>query len=367
MEETINIIDLFCGAGGFSQGFKLAGYDIKIGIDFDKNVGETFSRNHENTLFLHEDISSITGKHIIDKLDKGTKIDCIIGGPPCQGFSVVGNRDIDDPRNKLYKNFIQIVDDIRPKVFVMENVSGLLTMAKGTVIKQIEEDFNRLDYHVSYRVMNASEYGIPQNRKRVIFIGLRKDLGVIPSFPEPLFTERKVTIGDTLLDLPQDDSTDTTRYISQPQNAYQALMRKTITIEDFYNEVYDLNNALLINNTIYNHNIEYFTQHKINKMIEHKERHLRKGSGFGMRFFSYDKVGYTLTSHFQSNYEMLHPIQDRPRFFTVREGARIQGYMDDYIFYGGKTSIAKQIGNSVPVLLSYCIARHIKNIFKTIR
>ena len=172
-------IDLFSGCGGMSLGFKMAGFNSIFASDVDENAGKTFMRNFPETPFQVADICQIT-KNDVDKITGGVIPDIIVGGPPCQGFSLANKRRNtikDDPRNKLFYQFVKFIDWYSPKAFVMENVKGLLSMQKGQVIKTIIEEFTNAGagYNVEYKVLRASDFGVPQMRERVIVIGIRKD------------------------------------------------------------------------------------------------------------------------------------------------------------------------------------------------
>lgn len=163
-------IDLFCGCGGFSYGFQQAGFDMVLGIDMWKDATVTYQHNFPNACVINDDITNISEDDILSRLGMNADdIDVIIGGPPCQGFSVSGKRMIDDPRNKLYKSFVGLVDQIRPKVFVMENVPGLIRLFGGKVKEQVLNDFSSLGYRVKVQQLSSDDYGVPQQRKRVFF------------------------------------------------------------------------------------------------------------------------------------------------------------------------------------------------------
>jgi DNA (cytosine-5)-methyltransferase 1 len=172
MKNKPTVIDLFCGCGGLSYGFIEAGYDVLLGIDHWKDAIVTFENTHKNAKGLVADLFTETPKDISKKT--GIKnVDIIIGGPPCQGFSIAGKRIIDDERNQLYKSFVRFVKHYQPKVFLMENVPNIVSMGKGVVKNSIIEDFEKLGYTVVYKVLLASDFGVPQNRKRAFFIGTK--------------------------------------------------------------------------------------------------------------------------------------------------------------------------------------------------
>jgi DNA (cytosine-5)-methyltransferase 1 len=179
------VIDLFCGCGGLSYGFIEAGYEVLLGIDHWQDAIKTFEHNHKGSKGLVADLFNETPKEISKKTGI-KKADLIIGGPPCQGFSIAGKRIIDDERNKLYKSFVSFVEFYKPKVFLMENVPNIVSMGKGVVKDSIIEDFKKLGYNVVYKVLLASEFGVPQNRKRALFIGTKgKQVFKFPEIKNP--------------------------------------------------------------------------------------------------------------------------------------------------------------------------------------
>lgn len=187
--KKLNVIDLFCGCGGFSKGFEEAGYNICFGIDMWADAVVTYQKNFPEASVLNEDITKISGRDILERTGlSSNEVDVIIGGPPCQGFSVSGKRMIDDERNSLYKSYVQIVSEIKPKVFVMENVPGLVRLFHGKVAEWVQEDFEAIGYTVRMQILSADNYGVPQQRKRVFFVGVREDLserGIEFRYPIP--------------------------------------------------------------------------------------------------------------------------------------------------------------------------------------
>ena len=203
----MNVLDLFCGCGGFSKGFEEAGFTIKLGIDIWEDAVKTYRLNFPKAATITEDITKLDYKDLLEAASVSKdNVDVIIGGPPCQGFSVSGKRLLDDPRNILYKSFVRMVEGIQPKVFVMENVPGIVKLFNGQVKEQVIEDFSALGYRVSMKQLTASDYGVPQARKRVFFVGINKEkIGDIEfHFPDEICGDEKkpyVTCKDALSDL----------------------------------------------------------------------------------------------------------------------------------------------------------------------
>ncbi|NLC92840.1 MAG: DNA cytosine methyltransferase [Treponema sp.] len=338
----LNALDLFCGCGGLSLGFEKAGINILLGIDAWQDAITTFNYNHKNSQGLCADLSTLNPKDVESNLNNKS-VDIIIGGPPCQGFSVAGKRIIDDERNKLYKNFVRFLDYFKPKAFVMENVPNILSIGDGIVRDAIVKDFSDLGYKVVYKVLTASDYGTPQNRRRAIFVGLKN--GADFSFPEKSVSNLTTSF-EALSDLPENSLTDGSDYPIAPNCDYQKLMRKD-------------------SSKVYNHEI---TEHneKTKKIIalvpdggNYKNlpselQQTRKVHIAWTRLNS-QKPSFTIDTghrhHFHYKWN---------RIPTVRESARIQSFPDDFIFLGSKTSQYKQVGNAVPPLMAEAIAKKIK-------
>lgn len=196
-------IDLFCGAGGMTSGLAKSGIKSLLGLDFNRSACITFKVNNPESKVLWEDITKSDVKDSIVQLGKTSQVDLVCGGPPCQGFSHAGKRFIDDPRNQLFKDYIEVVSKINPKVVIMENVHGMLTMDNGRVYKEVLDLFNNMGYEVEGRLLLASEYGVPQKRKRLIFIAVRKDLNITPNilFPEKFTLDKPISTKDAIYDL----------------------------------------------------------------------------------------------------------------------------------------------------------------------
>ncbi len=230
----MNVIDLFAGCGGLSTGFEMAGYKIPLAVEKDEWASETYKKNHSGTKVVTADITQIKD---LDSLlpRRNTRIDGIIGGPPCQGFSLSGNRDKKDPRNSLFMEFVRFVKHFSPKFFVMENVTGILSMQtkNGELVKDvILNEYNAAGYNVEIFVLNAAEFGVPQSRIRVFFIGLRNDIIYDRDRLEPkgyLFGDNQITIEQAIMDLPlikSGEGTEVANYGCEPKNDYQKWVRQ---------------------------------------------------------------------------------------------------------------------------------------------
>ena len=219
-EQKYNVLDLFCGCGGLSLGFEEAGYNVLLGIDIWEDALKTYAYNHKHSKTLCADMSTLRGEDVKDIIGDNS-VDVIIGGPPCQGFSIAGKRIVNDDRNKLYKGFVRMVEYFKPKAFVMENVPNILSIGDGAVRETIINDFKSLGYTVETKVLTASDYGVPQNRRRAVFVGLTKGNF---DFDIPMVAE-KVTTEEALSDLPEQSIEDGGKYSVESTSGYQKLMR----------------------------------------------------------------------------------------------------------------------------------------------
>ncbi len=340
------VIDLFSGCGGLSQGFLDAGFDVILGIDHWKDAIQTFNYNHKTSNGLVADLHSETPTSIYEKT--GIKsADVVIGGPPCQGFSIAGKRIIEDERNDLYKSFVKFVRFYKPNVFLMENVPNILSMGNGRIKEKIINDFNKIGYSVTTNTLMASKYGVPQNRRRAFFIGFKS--GHLFDFPEP-DTELLLTSKDAISDLTDNSVEDGTFYLGKPKTQYQKLMRN--------------GSKKVFNHEITNHNektieiISMVPDGGNYKDLPEELRDTRKVNIAWTRLNS-NRPSFTIDTghrhHFHYKFN---------RVPTVRESARIQSFSDSFIFLGSKTSQYKQVGNAVPPILSKKLAIAINNQLK---
>ena len=200
--KKYNAIDLFAGCGGLSKGFMDAGFDVILGVDNEQSALNTFELNHKGSIGLNADLSKQETFDTIKELVRGKEIDVVIAGPPCQGFSLTGPRNFDDPRNKLYLAVIEIVRQYQPKGFIIENVPGMATMYDGQIKDEVLKRFRMMGYNVDCKILLAADYGVPQMRRRLIFMGIRSDIGE-PHFPVPILnSSHYITCREALSDLP---------------------------------------------------------------------------------------------------------------------------------------------------------------------
>ena len=371
-DSDLRMIDLFCGAGGLSLGFTQEGFITALANDIEDCCLDTYSHNHPETpraLIVKGDIREVVSN--LEKLVKGSRIDVIIGGPPCQGFSMANRqRLIDDPRNHLYKSFVETVKRIKPTFFIMENVKGMLPVAP-----QVKEDFEKVGYAVSYEVLNAKNFGVPQNRERLIYIGNNAGID-----NQAIFEEIH-RISDTIPDFFLKDAIYGLRPLeaSRVKNATEKgstssgfVIERNMIAET--NDYIDLINSGRKIPVVCNHKARYNNDRDIEIFgrMEQGDKsddpkiadimpYASRNDIFKDKYFKLemDKISKTITAHMKFDCNMyIHPTQARG--LTPREAARIQSYPDDYYFRGAYTKTYMQIGNSVPPLLGRAIAKAIK-------
>ena len=365
------LIDLFCGAGALSNGFERTGaFGTVLGIDVCAPEMATFAANHPTASAACCDLRDLPPQQAADAATAGRgRIDAIVGGPPCQGFSSLRpfrSSGSEDPRNSLFEVFLAYVAWFRPKVCVMENVAGLVSHGRGAVIEAICERFAALGYNTRWRILDAADFGVPQRRKRLVLIAARD--GAQISFPAPTHTTSPeldapqqpppslkhpaagqraaaLTVAEAISDLPALDAGERAeRYGDEPANGYQAARRARSGHRLTWHEA---------------------TAHRAKMLgiIRQSGRDISSVAGLVTSGFSScysrlaaDEPSATLTVRFvnASSHRCIHPSQDRA--LTPREGARLQSFDDDYEFCGNKGEVARQIGNAVPPLLAQAIA-----------
>lgn len=358
MEKKYRVLDMFCGAGGLSKGFIDANYEVILGVDFDEVALKTFEANHGNAKGIKLDLFKDNDMNYLINEAKKSKIDIIIGGPPCQGFSLAGSRNPNDDRNKLYERMVQLSEIIKPKAIVIENVPGLATLYNGIAKKKIIEDFNKLGYKMSEpKILYAPDYGIPQIRKRLFFVGLLNS-DIEFKYPDPICKESDyVTCEEAISDLPSLENSKgkcPENYINNIDKLsdYQKLMRK---------------NSKEIRNHISSIHTEQ-TKYLISKVPEGKTykslpdedpicRKYKENAKYNELLTRYHSKKPSLTintghrTHFHYKYN---------RIPTVRENARLQSFPDDFIFYGNKSQQYRQVGNAVPPMIGYYLGLQLK-------
>ncbi|MCE3297070.1 MAG: dcm [Crocinitomicaceae bacterium] len=344
----MRVVDLFAGVGGLSFGFAMANFETVFAIEHDESIASTYKLNHPNTDVFSTDIQTL---NIDDLAKKYKNVDVVIGGPPCQGFSQKGKRlSLDDERNYLFKYFIEFVKAFEPKYFLLENVPNITTTSNGFFKNEIICAFNDLGYEVDVDILTASNFGVPQNRKRAFFLGKRGTEKLLL----PKTNNKKTSIADAIYDLPKINSgegKEVYNYPLGPLSDYQKLMRKGS--KGIYNHQATKHSELALKK------LSMIPKGKGKEVLPEEYRTKSIYSGTWSRLKE-DEFAPTITTRFDtpSSGMFTHPILDR--CITVREGARLQSFPDRFIFYGTKSSQLKQVGNAVPPLLAYSIAKIIK-------
>lgn len=329
----MNIISLFSGCGGLDLGFEKAGFNIEVANEFDKNIWETYKINHPKTKLIEGDIRKIK------TTDFPNDVDGIIGGPPCQSWSEAGAlRGINDDRGKLFYDYIRILKSKKPKFFLAENVSGMLSNRHSEAVKQIINLFDECGYDVSLNLVNAKDYGVAQERKRVFYIGFRKDLNINFEFPKGSTEddENKITLKDILWDL--------------KDTAVPALKGNK-------------HNPKAINNNEYfigSYSPIFMSRNRVKSWDE--QAYTVQASG---RQCQLHPQAPKMVKYGKNNCRFVAGKEDLYRRMTIREIARVQGFPDTFEFvYKGVNEAYKMIGNAVPVNLAYEIAVAIMNTLK---
>ncbi|WP_312650512.1 DNA cytosine methyltransferase [Aminipila sp.] len=344
-------LDLFSGAGGLSRGFFDAGYDVVLGVDFDEMTLKSFKENHGSAeakkldLFNHDNIDVI-----IDFLkERNIKLDVLVGGPPCQGFSIAGPRDKNDKRNTLYQAMVELAERVKPQAVVLENVPGMLQTNGGIGAKRIVEDFAAIGYKMEPKLLYAPDYGIPQIRKRVFFVGLLNSKETFV-FPEPTVDkESYVTCEDAICDLPALENIygdEVQEYPCEPLSDYQKEMRKKS--DKIYNHIGTIHDKKTVKM------ISLVPEGKNYKALPEEYQGLYKYHEALTRYNS-KKPSLTINTGHRSHFHYKYN-----RIPTVRESARLQSFPDDFIFYGNKSQQYKQVGNAVPPMLGKVVAERLK-------
>lgn len=337
----MKIIDLFCGVGGLSLGFEQAGFEVVSAVDMWKDAIITYNHNRKNKVAKVETVEDFNVNELPD-IVKSMHITGIIGGPPCQGFSTVGRREIDDPRNKMYIEFYKAVKMAMPDFFVIENVKGMLTLNKGAFVKDLIERFgpNGLGYNINYKLLNAAEYGIPQNRYRVFYVGIK---GKAFEFPKPF--DYVLTAKDGISDL---EGSTNEKYGSEPQNDFQKAMRGNM--ERPLNQDYTSHT---------DQTIRIISQVPDGGNIRDLPREVWEVRKYNKAF---ERMGTFKPSNTIDTGHRNYFHYSEPRIPTVRESARIQSFPDDFEIVGTRGSQYKQVGNAVPPMLAKIIADKIKKL-----
>lgn len=376
-------IDLFCGAGGLSEGFKQAGFDILAANDFDKVASETFKLSHPKTRFLEGPIQGISNEAILSAAGLSCgELDALIGGPPCQAFSVYNHqRGMHDERSGLFREYLRIVEGLMPRFVVMENVTGITSVAEGRAVDEIYTNLKGLGYHVEHQILKAEQFGIPQERRRIFFLGTRDSEKLIwpkPTHWPPLLDGKlpidagdskskllpAVTVEDAIGDLPPLEITEGNEeaaYASSPISEYQRVLR-------------------LKSKILFNHVAPFLSEINLKRL-----KHIPQGGSW--RDIPFDLLPAGMKKAKRSDHtkrygrlrpdgqcctiltkcdlhwgSYIHPTQERT--LTVREAARIQSFPDRIRFTGSRIDQFRQVGNAVPPFLALAVAKSVVKILK---
>lgn len=351
-----NIVDLFAGVGGLSYGFSaLPEFNILAANEIEKDIAIAYTLNHPQVKMINCDIHDLTEEMLADALH-GQSVDVVVGGPPCQSYSTLGKRKMDDRAN-LFKQYKRVLKILQPKAFVFENVVGLLSMDKGRLFRKIQAEFEELGYSLKYSILDAVDFGVPQHRARVILVGCKGNNAFV--YPTPTHGEGLkpyVTLKEAIGDLPVLKSgQNKTYYDGEAGNDFLKFVRSS--------------NA----QTVTEHSAPKNGDHLIRIMEALKDgqskddlpENIRPKSGYGNTYAKlwWEKPSTTITRNFAcpSSSRCIHPRDSRA--MTIREGARLQSFPDDYKFYGSDGMKRLEIGNAVPPLLSVAIAKQMLEAF----
>lgn len=340
-------IDIFSGAGGLSLGAERAGFEIRYAVEKDKSAAMTYRHNHPNTLVLEDDIHNINP---VEHLQANEHVSIVFGGPPCQGFSLSNTmtRDVNNPNNSLFEEFLRFVHDIQPDWFLFENVEGFSTFEKGAIQREVERRFVNMGYQVFSKVLWASDYGVPQRRNRFFMVG--NCLGIEFEFPEPLGT--KISVNDAIGDLPdllngQQEDIMSYKLPSKKASGYARTMRNGSkrSRQNFVsrNADYVIARYSYISQ---GQNWQAIPDELMRNYTNKEDCH----SGIYRRLKA-DEPSVVI-SNYRKNM-LIHPFQDRG--LSVREAARLQSFPDKFIFKGSLMHMQQQIGNAVPPLLAKAV------------
>lgn len=364
-------VDLFAGAGGMTEGLKKAGFKSVLANEYDPMAAKTFSHNHPEVPVIVRDICELTAEEVLEKTGlKVGELSLISGGPPCQGFSLAGPRLDGDPRNQMFKEFVRLVDGLKPKAFLFENVAGIMSMSKGQALKAIVAEFQSICYRCEYKLINAADYGVPQARPRFIMFGSRD--GEVVGFPKEthcannsdygLFESGRLphlTVWDALSDLPcieQGEGEEVMHHSGDYHNEYQNERRGSRSPGLIFNHRATKHSPVIVKR--YAAIPEGGDNSQVPEELRTKKINVFKLDG--------KKPSRTVTCNHRT--DLLHP--KNPRGTTVREAARLQSFDDDYQFFGNLTRKAKyvtqddQVGNAVPPILAKALGNHLKKVFK---
>lgn len=320
--DAPTVVSLFAGCGGSSLGYSMAGYRELLAVEWDKNACETFRLNFPGIQVWEGDIARLSGEEALQLTDlESGQLDVLDGSPPCQGFSTAGKRVLNDPRNSLFKEYVHLLQVFQPKVLVMENVSGMVKGKMKLVFTEILRELKASGYKVSARLMNAMYFNVPQSRQRIIFIGVREDLGIAPSHPGA--EGRPITTREAL-----------EGYLGGDTRTFPPWLREVA--------------RLMIPGN-------YSTEHALKALMRVRGK---SAGAMNTKLLAWDRCPCTLMKSEIAATGIIHP--SRERFIDIGEAMRIGGYPAHFSLIGERKMQWNRIGNSAPPLFMRAIANHIK-------
>lgn len=385
MKRQLTAIDLFSGAGGISVGLEGEGFDVLLANDINPAAAKTHQRNFPETPFVCGDIRALTAAAIRKQTKlKAGELDLLIGGPPCQGFSIIGARESDDPRNVLFREFLRVANELKPRCLVIENVPGLATLDGGAVLSAILDGYRALGYSIGFAELLAAQYGVPQMRWRMVFVGFRADLDV-PSgmgFPKP--THGRTGIGelvpnctispedmygfltarDAIGDLPPVESGgEGTAYTSSPSCPFQKEMRAGLRKQLYNHYAPKLSEQNLARLAALGYGQDWRDLPRA-LLPESMKRAKRKDHTRRFSRMTWEGVPRSIITRFRDpkSGEYTHPEQNRT--ISIREAARIQSFPDRFAFEGTHSEQYDQVGNAVPPKLAAAIGREVRSVLE---
>jgi DNA (cytosine-5)-methyltransferase 1 len=345
--KDLRALSLFSGCGGFSLGFSAAGFEVAGFLELGDGLREIYRENFPTSIEMGSDITKVSKESLDSFASQIGEIDAIIGGPPCQGFSLSGKRRVDDPRNSLFRHYLRFVDAFKPKIAVLENVRLLTSMKSpngGYVKDEISNEFKKHGYLIQHFEIDAMNYGVPQHRERVLFVAVREDAGIYPSLPDDTHGNHKDLFGSVEPFRTFADACSDLAYLESGEQSDDALHVAVKHPAHVIKWLWDVK--------------EGFSAH------DNEDENLRPPSGYNTTYKR--QVWNEPASTVQTTFGMIsgcrnvHPIATRS--LTIREAARIQSFPDNYVFKGTLGTIRTGIGNAVPPLLSNAIANHVRQL-----
>lgn len=343
-QKSFTFIDLFSGCGGLSCGLEMAGHRCLLGVDANKEAIKSFAANHHEAAAYVGDIKALKEKKLKELL-RGQKVDMVVGGPPCQGFSTVGRGEVEDERNQLFKEFVRIVKVTRPKIILFENVTGLVAKKNQGILKQIFQYFEKLGYNMDARVLSAEEFGVPEKRRRTIIMGVKDGECLFPMASHGVRAQKKaVTVKEALKNLKAKDGRIYNHDVKLAQ-VKKAEDRKRL-------EYIPPGRGIR-----YQEDEKEFLPKKLWFGVDWKKLRENRFRQTRLQRLPLNGPSPTILTARTSYY---HPVE--PRYLTPREAAACQSFPNDFIFHGSQTAVFRQIGNAVPPLMARALGEVIKEI-----